>query len=91
MKVIASLLLTISLFANCSPEKKGDSENKETDSGWYVVVKGKVGFPQQGQIYVQEIKQDNSGKKDTIQLKSNYTFEKKLKLTISKLYCSALE
>ena len=81
MKVIASLLLTISLFANCSPEKKGDSENKETDSGWYVVVKGKVGFPQQGQIYVQEIKQDNSGKKDTIQLKSNYTFEKKLKLT----------
>ncbi len=72
------------IFTNCSPEKK----TEEADGGWDIVVKGKVGFPQQGQIVIQEIRQDGSasGKKDTIQLKSDYSFAKKLHLTEAGFY-----
>lgn len=49
---------------------------------WIVTVKGKVGFPQQGQIVIAEMKDNNSGGwQDTIKLKSDYTFAKKIKLT----------
>lgn len=49
---------------------------------WIVTIKGKVGFPQQGQIMIAEMKDNNSGGwQDTIKLKSDYTFAKKVKLT----------
>jgi peroxiredoxin len=64
-----SVIVSVFALLGCSP-------------GWDVVVKGKVGFPQPGTISITEIRQD--GKKpfdDTIHLKSNYTFEKRLRLT----------
>jgi peroxiredoxin len=48
--------------------------------GWDVTVRGKVGFPQQGAITIQEMKPDGSGVKETITLSEKYTFEKKLRL-----------
>lgn len=49
---------------------------------WIVTIKGKVGFPQQGQIVIAEMKDNTSGGwQDTIKLKSDYTFVKKIKLT----------
>jgi len=71
-ELIWVLVLMISVFAfGCKEEKPG----------WDVSVRGKVGFPLSGQITIQELKQDGTGVKDTIKLTSNYTYEKKLRIT----------
>lgn len=69
--------LSLVVLISCS------SSSSEAENGsWYVTIKGKVGFPQQGQIVIQELKNNSTpGWQDTIQLKSNYTFSKKIKLT----------
>ena len=67
--IIAAVLVSISLIA-C-----------EKEAGWDVTVRGKVGFPQQGAISIQEMKPDGTGVKEPITLSKNYTFEKKLRLT----------
>lgn len=54
---------------------------KEEKPGWDVSIRGKVGFPTSGLISIQELRPDDSGPKDTIKLKSNYTYEKKIRLT----------
>ena len=46
-----------------------------------MTINGKVGFPQQGQILIQEIKNGALGWQDTVKLKSNYTYSKKIKLS----------
>lgn len=55
--------------------------NKQQQPGWDVTIRGKVGFPQQGEISIQKLTRDDSGERDTIKLKSNYTYEKTLRLT----------
>ncbi len=70
MQVIMFLVIS-SIIVSCKDEKPG----------WDVTVRGKVGFPQKGEIVIQEFKQDGSGVKDTIMLKGNYTFEKKMRIT----------
>lgn len=69
VQIILVFLATLSLIA-C-----------EKEAGWEVTVRGKVGFPQQGAISVQEMKPDGTGVKEPITLSKNYTFEKKLRLT----------
>jgi thiol-disulfide isomerase/thioredoxin len=84
MKYILTLLLTISLLANCSPEKKADDSNA---GAWVVTVRGKVNVPVAGgQILFEEIKQDGSGTKQTTLLKSDNTYEVKLNLTTPGYY-----
>lgn len=65
------------LFASlsCSPEKKSD------DNGWDVIIKGKVNFPQQGIIKIQELRNDGSGQPEMIELKKDQTYSKTLHLT----------
>lgn len=53
---------------------------KPEEAGWEVTIRGKVRFPLSGQISIQEIKPDGSGKIDTVKLNSDNTFEKKLRL-----------
>jgi len=65
------------ILTNCAPEKKADA----IDAGWTIVLSGKVGFPQQGAISIQEIMQNGSGRRDTITLKKDYSFAKTLRLT----------
>jgi len=55
--------------------------NKQQQPGWDVTIRGKVGFPQQGEISIQKLTRDDSGERDTIKLKINYTYEKTLRLT----------
>ena len=70
-------LLLIALCLSCSTNGK----EEQTDAGsWYITIRGKVGHPQSGQIIIQEIKDGATGWQDTIQLKSNYTFAKKIQL-----------
>lgn len=74
------------LFAFCvscsfsTKENAAESASSTNASaGWTVVVSGKVGFPEKGgQIIIQEMKSSGDGYKDTISLKSNYTFSKKV-------------
>ena len=61
------------LGCSSSPEKN--------DGGWDIILKGKVGFPASGQISIQRMQPDGQGWKDTILLKSNYTYAKKIHLT----------
>ena len=76
LKALSFLLFALSF--SCSTSGK---EEKEENGTWLVTVKGKVGFPQKdGQIIIQEIKDGSLGWQDTIQLKTDYTFAKKIKL-----------
>jgi len=71
--------LIFALFFSCSTSGSGKEE--DTAVGWYVTIKGKVSNPQQGEISIQEIKDGGMGTKDTIKLKSNNTFLKKIKIS----------
>jgi peroxiredoxin len=74
-----SFLFFISCFS-CSSTTKEDSGEVISET-WEVTVSGKVGFPQQGQILIQEIKNGASGWQDTVALKSDYTYSKRIKLS----------
>jgi peroxiredoxin len=75
--ILNTAILSLVVLLSCS------SASTEAENGnWTVTIKGKVGFPQQGQIVIQELKNNSvAGWQDTIQLKSNYSFSKKLTLT----------
>jgi peroxiredoxin len=74
--VLKATLLSLVVLVACS------STPETSDKSWYVTIRGKVGFPQQGPITILELKTIVvSGWQDTITLKSNYTFAKKIKLT----------
>ena len=68
------------LFAFCFSCSSASKEDSNADT-WEVTLSGKVGFPQQGQITIQEIKNGSLGWSDTVKLKSNYTYSKKIKIS----------
>ena len=76
-KLFTFSFLLFAFCFSCSSASKDDS-NADT---WEVTVNGKVGFPQQGQITIQEIKNGALGWSDTVKLKSNYTYSKKIKIS----------
>jgi peroxiredoxin len=79
LRTLSFMLLCLSL--SCTTSGK-EEKNQKDEGGWTVTIKGKVGYPQPGQqILIQEIKDGAFGWQDTIQLKSNLTFVKKVKLT----------
>lgn len=78
-RLLIICLIMITLTISCS--STGKEEAAENSAAWTIVVSGKVGFPQQGQITIQEIKNGSAGWQDTIKLKSDYTFAKKVSLT----------
>ena len=77
----AFAFLVFALTLSCSTNGKEDEQEAQDKGGWYVTISGKVGFPQSGQITIQELKDGGGGWQDTIQLKSDYTFAKKVKLS----------
>src|SRR5690606_19899767 len=76
---VCSVLL-VALCLSCSTNGKGDQHAQHADGSWFVTIKGKVGYPQQGQIVIQELRQDGTGWQDTIQLNKDYTFAKRVRL-----------
>jgi peroxiredoxin len=70
---IIILVAATALVLSCGKPKE--------QAGWDVTIRGKVGFPQPGEISVQKINREGLGEKDTIKLKGNYTYEKTLRLT----------
>jgi len=75
-KIALCILLFLFCFS-CSFSSKEEA----AEQGSTVIVSGKVGFPQKGQIIIQEIKNGALGWQDTVMLRSNYTFSKKINLT----------
>jgi len=73
-KIAIGIVLSFFLFTSCGSPKT-DQE------GWDITLRGKVGFPQKGHILIQELKPDGSGRKDSISLHPDYTYEKKIHLT----------
>ena len=71
------VLLVFSI--SCSSSTKDDVVQDK--SSWTVTINGKVDNPQSGQIMIQEVKNGSFGWQDTITLKSNGTFSKKVALT----------
>lgn len=73
MRAVIFLLSALLMFNGCSTNGQTKQEASQT-----VTVKGKVGFPQAGSITIMELKNSGQGWQDTITLKSNYTFSKKV-------------
>lgn len=76
MRVVIFLLFGLLVLNGCSTNGQSGKETTQT-----VVVKGKVGFPQVGTITIMELKNGGPGWQDTITLKSDYTFSKKITVT----------
>jgi peroxiredoxin len=57
-----------------------NGQQAKNDGGWTVTISGKVGHPQQGIISISELTRTGTGWQDTIKLKANYTFSKKIRL-----------
>lgn len=75
----AFCFLIVALCLSCSTN--GKEEQLDEADAWYVTVSGKVGHPQSGQITIQSLKDGGGGWQDTVQLKGDYTFAKKIKMT----------
>jgi peroxiredoxin len=77
MRVVAFVFFSFLILLGCSSNGQQPGNN----GSWIVTVKGKVGYPQNGTISIMELKRTGKGWQDTIQLKSNYTYLKKITLT----------
>lgn len=75
---VCSLVL-VALAMSCSSNGKEEETAQESDGSWFVSVSGKVGHPQAGQILIEQM--GEGGSRDTIQLKSDYTYTTKVKMT----------
>jgi len=81
-KLLAYGFLLFVLSISCSSTSKDDSQAPAgPGASWTVTVTGKVAYPEAGSISIMELKDNGSGWKDTIRLKSNSTFAKKITLT----------
>lgn len=72
-----AVIALLMVLAGCSGEKK------EAERGREVTVRGKVNFPQSGLILITEMRQGpatDANLRDTIQLKEDNTFEKKIRI-----------
>lgn len=64
------------LLHGCS----SNGQQPKNDGSWDVTLSGKVGFPQKGTITIMELTRNNQGWQDTITLKNDYTFSKRINL-----------
>jgi peroxiredoxin len=83
-KTLMISALVMMLTISCSSSVKDNNEKSEgqdqIQNGWTITVSGKVSNPQEGKIMIQEIKNGAFGWQDTVNLKSNATFSKVVKL-----------
>jgi peroxiredoxin len=63
-----------------------NSDKKSADNGWDVIIKGKVNYPQNGTIQIQELKNGGGGAVELIELNKDNTFSKTLHLTEPGIY-----
>jgi peroxiredoxin len=70
--------VVLSALVSCGGAQSKTDDQKD---GWEISIRGKVGYPQSGEIRLTEMRQDQQKPvEDTIRLKSNYTFNKKIRI-----------
>jgi peroxiredoxin len=74
--VVIFLLSGVLILNGCST----NGQQPKMDAGKTVTVSGKVGYPQVGTITIMELKNNGQGWQDTITLKSNYAYSKRIAL-----------
>lgn len=79
-KLLAYGFLLFVLSISCSSTSKDNEAQAAPGGGWTITVSGKVGYPQAGNISIMELKEGGTGWSDTVRLKSNNTFVKKITL-----------
>ncbi len=79
MRLFINILLFLTSIG-CNSEKKSDA------SGWDVIIKGKVNFPLEGAIKIDELKNGGGGWSDLIQLNKDHTYSKTIHLTEPGVY-----
>jgi peroxiredoxin len=71
------LLVVVLLLLGCS----SNGQQAKNDGSWEVTINGLVKYPTKGgTITITELTKNNNGWKDTIRLKSNSTFSKKVRI-----------
>lgn len=85
-KVIASCFLFLVFSISCSSTGKEKDNDKQTGDTWTVTVSGHVTTPQKGQILVQRIENNGVGFQDTVTLKADNTYLKKLTISAPGYY-----
>lgn len=76
MKSMMSTMLLVIALLGCATDKE-----KDAAAGWDIVISGTVNFPLAGEISLRNLKDQTNSKKDTIKLKANKKFSKKVHLT----------
>lgn len=79
MRIAAVFFLSLSFVLNNGCSSNG--QQPKADGSREVTVSGKVGFPQNGNITIMELKKGRQGWQDTIKLKSDYSYSKKVTLS----------
>ena len=70
-------MVIVMVLVGCS----SNGQQANNDGSWEVTVNGKVGYPQSGgSISIMEMTKEGNGLQDKIELKSDYTFSKKVRL-----------
>ena len=78
MRIKTIVFLSVVLMLQGCTSK---GQEKKNDGSWSVTISGKVGYPQpNASITIMELKQNSQGWKDTIKLKSDYSYSKKVML-----------
>jgi peroxiredoxin len=73
---IVVFISVVLVLTGCS----SNGQQPKNDGSWTITLSGKVGFPQAGKIMITELRRTGQGFQDTITLKSNYTYSKKISL-----------
>lgn len=66
---------------SCSSTTRDDVADEQSQTGWTVTIKGKVNNPQTGQISIMELSEGGGAKSDTIRLRKDNTFVKKMTIS----------
>src|SRR5215207_1757358 len=80
-KVSAFSFMMVILAFSCSSTSKEEAVETNVVAGWTVTITGKVLNPQAGQISIVELNEGSTGKPDTIRLRKDNTFIKKVTLS----------
>lgn len=81
LKLKAYSLLLFALCLSCTTNGK-DEETQGNGQSWYVTIRGKVGHPEAGgEITIAEMKNGGNGWQDTIGLRPDNTYAKRIRLT----------
>ncbi len=82
-KLVFSSMAVIVFAVSCSSSGKDETVGKDgtAQGGWKVTVAGRIKSPQQGQIVIQQIKNNSIAYQDTVRLRSDNSYKEVVTLS----------